>query len=562
MSLMQEEEGINGENISSYFNQNNIRNSSSSVISNGSFNSNAPGYTVVEPSFEIPRESEKSIAHPVSKTSLFMLIAISIALPFVIYMIATNLVKEANHFPFYLVLIPSILVGVPAIFMVYRFFGAQPFIRRRPILLLMSASFGYYSLFVPIYLLYLIRPAYFIDYQVRDDRKIIVDQFYTGYSWLGAIPICYLHGCVFIQYLMLSQCKMRSRIYLYFVSYPASVFFTSVIISFPFLLFIGFLPNSLASFLMLVPMVLSIVCLFYTTRTRSPNKWIGKDICITPIEEDEDLLISKKFIKRTPLRSPSIASDDNNYLQPLSIIQIADPHLGPMMSVERLRTICEHTVHLNPDLVLLTGDFFTTESFYPVNSLENALEPLKELKGKVYACLGNHDYEEGCLEILEKGLQSIGCKLLVDECVIANTRIGKVQIIGFDYRHKGRNEHIEKVIAAFPKLDMPRIGLLHDPGAFKFIPHDYGIMVFSGHTHGGQIGLNCFGINFSLVGMTGMPDHSLWQNSNNYLYVHTGQGCRSLLGTMVLRVGVPTEDSVVYLHFDSKMFSNKNSLRT
>jgi predicted MPP superfamily phosphohydrolase len=39
----------------------------------------------------------------------------------------------------------------------------------------------------------------------------------------------------------------------------------------------------------------------------------------------------------------------------LRIVQITDPHIGPVMPVERLRKICEDIVKINPDLVLLTG---------------------------------------------------------------------------------------------------------------------------------------------------------------------------------------------------------------
>ncbi len=43
----------------------------------------------------------------------------------------------------------------------------------------------------------------------------------------------------------------------------------------------------------------------------------------------------------------------------LRICQITDPHLGPLMSPERLRSICECIVDWDPDLVLLTGDNIT-----------------------------------------------------------------------------------------------------------------------------------------------------------------------------------------------------------
>src|SRR5690606_4519963 len=48
--------------------------------------------------------------------------------------------------------------------------------------------------------------------------------------------------------------------------------------------------------------------------------------------------------------------------RPLKVVQLTDPHLGPFMSVERLRRICERAVARDPDLIVLTGDFLTMES--------------------------------------------------------------------------------------------------------------------------------------------------------------------------------------------------------
>ena len=66
-----------------------------------------------------------------------------------------------------------------------------------------------------------------------------------------------------------------------------------------------------------------------------------------------------------------------------------------MMSVSRLRYICEQVVKIKPDLVLLTGDFFTIEAYgggygVPSNStaIIESLSPLLSLPGRCFACLG------------------------------------------------------------------------------------------------------------------------------------------------------------------------------
>ena len=61
------------------------------------------------------------------------------------------------------------------------------------------------------------------------------------------------------------------------------------------------------------------------------------------------------------------------------------------MSESRLKTICEQAIQSNPDIILLTGDFYTVEAYeHSQNVLANAIAPLKELgmQGKVFACDG------------------------------------------------------------------------------------------------------------------------------------------------------------------------------
>lgn len=47
----------------------------------------------------------------------------------------------------------------------------------------------------------------------------------------------------------------------------------------------------------------------------------------------------------------------------------------------------------------------------------------------------------------------------------------------------------------------------------------------------------------------GIPDNGIWGHKSNSLYVHRGQGCRSMMGTMLVRLGIPTEDSVLHVYY-------------
>src|SRR5699024_8212935 len=122
-----------------------------------------------------------------------------------------------------------------------------------------------------------------------------------------------------------------------------------------------------------------------------------------------------------------------------------------------------------PDLILLTGDFLTMESQADPRVLSRALAPLRALDGQVFACLGNHDHE--ALPIVEAAMKDHGIRLLVDEAANVDTLAGRVQVVGIDFKWRGRAEHIARVCASHPREpDRLRLVLLHDPGAFKHLP--------------------------------------------------------------------------------------------
>ncbi|HEY8947007.1 MAG TPA: metallophosphoesterase, partial [Polyangiaceae bacterium] len=233
--------------------------------------------------------------------------------------------------------------------------------------------------------------------------------------------------------------------------------------------------------------------------------------------------------------------------RPLRLIQITDPHLGPFMSVERLRRICERAVEREPDLILLTGDFLTMESQSDPELLARAFEPLRRLEGKVYACLGNHDHEAPA--IVRNALDRAGARLLVDRAELVETAAGQVQVLGVDFVWRGRAEHLRQVCDRWPRVPGAlRLMLLHDPGAFRHVPEGGADLVLSGHTHGGQVGLVTLGLPWTMLrAFVNAPDHGFWARGRDRLYVHRGTGHYGF----PLRLGVPAEESLLLVHAPS-----------
>eukprot|EP01065_Artemidia_motanka_P041430 TRINITY_DN5368_c2_g1_i2.p1 TRINITY_DN5368_c2_g1~~TRINITY_DN5368_c2_g1_i2.p1 ORF type:complete len:476 (+),score=60.85 TRINITY_DN5368_c2_g1_i2:63-1490(+) len=243
----------------------------------------------------------------------------------------------------------------------------------------------------------------------------------------------------------------------------------------------------------------------------------------------------------------------------MTVVQLTDLHLGPFMSVQRLRAICEQVVSINPDLVFLTGDFHTPESHLMRDKdtgygpLQKALMPLSRISTRCFACLGNHDVEQpAVLEGVQRDLAACGIRLLIDQAVETMVRGFPVRIVGLDWWNHGRISPEGTQMLEFLKPECPSFVLLHDPEAFRTVADTKGAgsLVLSGHTHGGQIGLVSCGCTGTIVGTaTGHPDHSTWTCGTERLYVHRAQGFRSLACTWVSRLGVPAEYSILEVNW-------------
>ncbi len=237
--------------------------------------------------------------------------------------------------------------------------------------------------------------------------------------------------------------------------------------------------------------------------------------------------------------------------RPLSIVQITDPHLGPFMSIKRLARICQRAVDRQPDLILITGDLMTMES-QKVDVLAEALAPLSQYRGRVFACHGNHDHEARL--VVSEALAKVGITLLIDQASTVSTAVGMVEVVGADFQWREREQHLARLCAEYPRArasnnddgvpekDGFRLLLLHDPGAFRHVPAGQFDLVLSGHTHGGQIGLVSFGLPHTFVSLvTTIPDHGPWARGGERLYVHRAQGHYGF----PLRLGVPGEQSLL-----------------
>ncbi len=341
----------------------------------------------------------------------------------------------------------------------------------------------------------------------------------AGAAW----PLfAYLQTAVFIHFALLIRPNLRGPLYRALVSVPGSWFVAMVFLSVPWSVAraLGFHPWGAW-----LPFVLAAAGLVDSLWAAEDERHLSLDDTVVPSLRRHD-------------------SSGARDARPLRIVQITDPHIGAFMSVAGLQAICARAVARDPDLVLLTGDLLTMESQRDPAWLAAALAPLKAIEGRCYACLGNHDHE--ALATVETALALNGIKLLVDDLTVAQTAAGPVEIVGFDFVWRERAAHLQRVTERFPRtVGMPRVAMLHDPGAFHHLPTGSADLVLSGHTHGGQIGLLRLGLRGTVVSaLSQVPDHGAWALGTARLYVHRGTGHYGF----PLRIGVPAERSLLNIH--------------
>ncbi len=166
-------------------------------------------------------------------------------------------------------------------------------------------------------------------------------------------------------------------------------------------------------------------------------------------------------------------------LEGATIVQLTDLHCGYGGTDPVLHWAVEQTRALNPDFILITGDFIDDHCKVKDYPLAKLLRPLCA-KRAIYACYGNHDHRHGLAEVSEK-LSDAGIPLLINQAVEAAPGFW---IAGIDDLHEG-SPNLEKTLREVPQ-ERTALVLSHNPSLIDSAS-DHNIMIFSGHTHAAQM---------------------------------------------------------------------------
>lgn len=164
----------------------------------------------------------------------------------------------------------------------------------------------------------------------------------------------------------------------------------------------------------------------------------------------------------------------------LRVVHVTDLHAGWGVSDEVLEEALEHVHGLDPDLVVLTGDYVNHSLKY----LHRARNFVRQLPRPCVATLGNHDHWAGASEITG-AFEAEGVVVLQNRHIDVECGRKTLTVVGVDDAFTGRDD----VARAFEGLESwdRVLCLSHDPNSADAIMAQGARLVLAGHTHGGQI---------------------------------------------------------------------------
>ncbi|WP_454621388.1 metallophosphoesterase [Bradyrhizobium cenepequi] len=248
---------------------------------------------------------------------------------------------------------------------------------------------------------------------------------------------------------------------------------------------------------------------------------------------------------------------------PLKIAVIADLHAcDPWMSLERIEAIVARTNALQPDIIVMLGDYVAghrhVTRFIPANEWAAVLANLKAPLG-VHAILGNHDYwddktvqrEGQGLTVAHRALEANGIPVYENDARRL-TKAGRPfwlaglgdQLAYMPARRfrPVRRIGVDDLGATLAKVsdDAPLILLAHEPDVALRVPSRVALQL-SGHTHGGQVRL--LGWSPAVPPRQGVELAYGHLRTKCDVIVSGGLGC----SIMPFRIGVPPEIVLVTL---------------
>jgi predicted MPP superfamily phosphohydrolase len=217
------------------------------------------------------------------------------------------------------------------------------------------------------------------------------------------------------------------------------------------------------------------------------------------------------------------------------LVHLSDIHHSPFTDIQHISRAVEIANQLKPDMFVLTGDYVSHETKY-IASMAKVLGKLESEFGS-YACLGNHDHwtDAGLVTDMMRG-ENI--KVLINEGFRFTARGASFWLAGVDDYMVGQTDLHSALRGSFP--DEMKILLAHNPKILNRAARAGVDLMFSGHTHGGQVKLRD---DEKRMLPRRKLKNGLHRRNETQIYITRG------IGTVVLpvRYGCPPEISLIEL---------------
>lgn len=166
------------------------------------------------------------------------------------------------------------------------------------------------------------------------------------------------------------------------------------------------------------------------------------------------------------------------------MVFVSDIHHGPYFSIYRVNKLVAQINKLNPDIILLGGDYVHRNPVY----IKPVFEALAKLKSKygVYAIYGNHDHWEG-YEATKLMMEGNNFKICDNKSYWVHIAADSIKIGGVGDYWEGE-QLIDSTIHDVQASQFCVL-LTHNPDYFENLDATKVDLALAGHTHGGQVTL-------------------------------------------------------------------------
>jgi predicted MPP superfamily phosphohydrolase len=161
---------------------------------------------------------------------------------------------------------------------------------------------------------------------------------------------------------------------------------------------------------------------------------------------------------------------------------LTDIHHGPFTNLDYVTAVVRTTLALEPDLVLLGGDYSHRDGKY-IRPCFDVLSALKAPLG-VYGVLGNHDYWHGERETRE-AMKAARIVELTNGGEWLTRGSDRFRLAGVDDLWTGRVD--VSAALGYATRDDACLLLSHNPDLAETLRDPRVGLMLSGHTHGGQV---------------------------------------------------------------------------